>query len=61
MNVTLGLDMITYACLSLVLIVSIMILFKLYLNKDNINLNLSFLIGNKLNCSLNYYLIKIIK
>ena len=32
MNVIFGLDMITYACLSLVVILFMMILFKLYLN-----------------------------
>jgi hypothetical protein len=37
------------------------ILFKFYLNEDKLNLNLSWIIGTKLNNSLNYYLIKLIK
>ena len=61
MNVILGIDMITYACLSLIIILFIIVLFKFYLNEDKIKLNFSSLIGDKLNNSLNYYLIKIIQ
>lgn len=61
MNVILGLNMITYACLSLIIILFMMILFKFFLNEDKIKLNLSGLIGDKLNKSLNYYFIKIIQ
>lgn len=61
MNVILGLDMITWACLSLIFILFIIILFRFFFNEDNVKLNLSSLIGDNLNNSLNYYLIKIIK
>lgn len=53
--------MITSACLSLIIILSIMILFKFYLNEEKIKLNLINLIGDRLNNSCNYYLIKIIQ
>lgn len=47
--------MITYACLSLIIILSVILLFKF--NKDKIKAiapNLSSLIGDKKNNSLNY-------
>ena len=56
-----GLNMITYGCLSLIIILSLILLFKFFFNEDNIKLNLSSFIGNKLNNNINYYLIKIIK
>ena len=61
-NLILSIDMITYACLSLIIILFMLILFKFYLNeKNNVKLNLSSWIGEKWNNSLNYYLIKIIQ
>lgn len=56
-----GIEILNYACLSLIIYLFFIILFKFFLNEDKINLNLSSLIGEKLNKSLNYYLIKIIK
>lgn len=61
MLLILSIDILTCVCLSLVFILFMIILFKFYLNEDKIKLNLSSLIGDKANCSLNYYFIKIIK
>jgi hypothetical protein len=61
MNVILDLDLITYACLSLIIILFMIILFKFYLNQDRVKFNLSSLIDDKLNNKFNYYLIKIIQ
>ena len=36
-------------------------LFKFYLNEEKVKLNLSSLIGDKMNNNLNYYLIKLIQ
>jgi hypothetical protein len=47
--------------LSLIFILFIMILFKFYLNENQIKLNYSRLIGEKLNENFNYYIIKIIQ
>jgi hypothetical protein len=47
-------------CLSLIIILSIQILFKFYL-KDSINLNLSSLLGVNTNNKLEFYINKIIK
>jgi hypothetical protein len=52
--------MINYACLSLIIILFIILLFKFYL-KSSIQLNYSHLIGNYLNSVLNYYLTKILQ
>jgi hypothetical protein len=63
MDLILSINMITFACFSLIIILSMMILFKFFLNENKINLNLSSLIGgraSKFNNNLNYYLIKII-
>lgn len=56
-----SIDIINYACLSLIIILFMIISFKYYLNEENIKLNLSNLIGEKMNKNLNYYLIKIIQ
>lgn len=61
MVLLLSIDTLTLVCLSLTSILFIIILFKFFLNENNIKLNLSSLIGDKLNNSLNYYIIKIIK
>ena len=60
-DLILGIDMITYACFSLVIILSLMILFKFYLDENNIKFNLSSLLGTKTNNTLHYYFIQIIK
>jgi hypothetical protein len=54
------LEVIDYACLTILYILIIQLVYKLYL-KDNINLNLSKLLGNKINSKIEYYLNKIIK
>jgi hypothetical protein len=59
-NLLLSIDIITYTCLTLIIILFFIILFKFYLN-ENINLNLSRLIGVNLNSKLNYYIIKLIQ
>jgi len=61
MLLILSIDTLTCVCLSLILILFIMILFKFYLNEDKVKLNLSSLIGDKMNNNLNYYLIKLIQ
>lgn len=48
-------------CISLIVILSLMIIFKFYLDENKIKLNISNLLGNKLNDNLNYYLIKLIQ
>lgn len=53
-------EMMTYVCLSLVYILIIQLVFKLYI-KDNISLNLSKFFGNKYNAKLEFYFNKIIK
>lgn len=60
MILILSIDALTSVCLSLVIIMFIMILFKFFLN-ENIKLNLSGILGNKLNNTLQYYLVKLIK
>jgi hypothetical protein len=60
----LSIDTLTCVCLSLFIILFMMILFKFYLDKDNVKFNLSSLIGgraSKMNNNLNYYLIKLIQ
>ena len=59
-NLLLSIDIITYTCLTLIIILFFIILFKFYLN-ENINLNFSRLIGVNLNSKLNYYIIKLIQ
>ena len=49
-----------YVCLTLIYILIIQLVFKLYIN-DNVNLNLSKLLGNNINNKMEYYLNKIIK
>jgi len=53
-------EIINYACLSLVYILIIQLVFKLYF-KDNVSLNLSKLLGNNLNDKVEFYLNKMIK
>ena len=48
-------------CLYFILILYMNILFKFYLNEEKVKLNLSSLIGDKMNNNLNYYLIKLIQ
>lgn len=60
-NLILSINIISYACLSLIIILFFIILFKFYLNEDKIKLNISSYVGDKFNDSLNYYLIKLIK
>jgi hypothetical protein len=60
-DLILGIDMITYACFSLMILLSLMIFFKFYLDENKIKLNLYYLVGDKLNNNLEYYLIKLIK
>ena len=53
-------EIMCYLCLSLIYLLIIQLVFKLYF-KDSINLNLSKLLGNKINNKLEFYLNKIIK
>lgn len=53
-------EIMNYTCLGLVYILIIQLAFKLYF-KENINLNLNKLLGDKANTKLEYYLNKIIK
>lgn len=59
-DLILGIDMINYACLSLVIILFSIILFKFILN-FHIQFNLSKWLGNSLNTFLNHYLNKLIQ
>ena len=59
-NLLLDLEMTNYVCISLIIILVIQILFKFHL-KDNINLNLSNVLGNNIITWLEYCLNKIIK
>ena len=61
MLLLISIDTLTCVCLGFILILFMMILFKFYLNEDKVKLNLSSLIGDKLNNNLNYYLIKLIQ
>lgn len=54
------LEIIDYACLSIVYLLIIQLVFKLYF-KDSISLNLSKLLGDNFNVKVEYYLNKIIK
>ncbi|KAI0398634.1 hypothetical protein F4802DRAFT_340266 [Xylaria palmicola] len=60
MLLLLSIDTLTSVCLALIIILFMIILFKFYLNEDKVKLNLSSLIGDKMNKNLNYYLIKLI-
>jgi hypothetical protein len=53
-------EMMSYVCLSLIYLLIIQLVFKLYL-KNTISLNLSKLLGNNLNNKIEFYLNKIIK
>jgi hypothetical protein len=55
----LSIQIINYACLSLVFILTIQLLFK-FIIKDNIKFDISKIIGTNLNGKFNYYLNKII-
>lgn len=61
MLLILSIDTLTCVCLGFITILFMMILFKFYLNEDKVKMNLSSLIGDKMNNNLNYYLIKLIK
>ena len=61
MLLILCIDAITCVCLYFILILFMMILFKFYINEEKVKLNLSNLIGDKMNNNLNYYLIKLIQ
>ena len=54
------LEAMDYVCLSLIYILIIQLVFKFYI-KDNVNLNLSKLLGNNINMKIEFYLNKIIK
>jgi hypothetical protein len=56
-----SIDLINYACLGLIIVLAMILLFKFYLNEESFKLNLSNFIGDKLNNNLNHYLIKIIQ
>ena len=53
-------EIIDYACLSVIYILIIQLVFKLYFN-NNITLNLSKFLGNDFNKKMEFYLNKIIK
>lgn len=59
-NLLFDIEALNYICLSLVIILIIQILFKFYL-KENINLNLSNILGININNKMLYYLNMIIK
>ena len=61
MLLILCIDAITCVCLYFILILFMMILFKFYINEKKVKLNLSNLIGDRMNNNLNYYLIKLIQ
>jgi hypothetical protein len=58
-DLLLNLELTNYVCLSLILILAIQILFKFNM-KDSIKINLSKLLGNDFNKTLEYYFNKII-
>ncbi len=60
MDIILSVNMITFACFSLIIILSIMILFKFFFNEEKFSLDLSKFLGKNLNNNFNYYLIKLI-
>ena len=53
-------ELMSYTCLGIVYILIIQLIFKLYL-KDNVNLNLSKLLGDNINTKLKFYFNKVIK
>jgi len=59
-NILFDIEALNYICLSLVIILTIQILFKFYLI-DNIKLNISNILGININNKLQYYLNQIIK
>lgn len=58
-NLLLNIDIISFTCISLLIILSIQIIFKFFI-KDSINLNFSSVLGNNLNKRLEFYINKII-
>ena len=58
-DLLLNTELLNYTCLSLILILMIQIVFKFHL-KDNIKLNLSSILGYKINKNIEYYLNKLI-
>jgi hypothetical protein len=58
-DLLLNTEFLNYTCISLTLILMVQIIFKLHL-KDNTNLNLSNILGYKINNKLEYYLNKVI-
>lgn len=61
MVLLLSINALICVCLSLMVILSMMILFKFYLSENKIKLNLSKFLGDKINKNLNFYLIKLIQ
>ena len=61
MLLILCIEALTCVCLYFIIILFMMILFKFYINEEKVKLNLSSLIGDKMNNNLNYYLIKLIQ
>nr|YP_025845.1 hypothetical protein 11 [Moniliophthora perniciosa]AAQ74301.1 hypothetical protein 11 [Moniliophthora perniciosa] len=60
-NLIISIDLINGVCLTLIIILFFMILFKFYLKEEQIKINLSSLIGVDLNERFNYYIIKLIQ
>jgi hypothetical protein len=58
-DLLLNIEITNYVCISMLVILTIQILFKLHV-KDNIKLNFAFILGNKFNNNLELYLNKII-
>ena len=58
-NLLSNLEILSYTCLSLLIILSIQIIFKFYL-KDNVNLNFTNILGNYINNKTEFYINKVI-
>lgn len=61
MNVILSLDIMTYACLYLILNLFMIILFKFYFKEESFKFDISAFVGDKFNANFNFYLIKLIQ
>jgi hypothetical protein len=61
MLLILSIDTLTCICITLITILFMIILFTFYLNDEKVKMNLSSLIGDKMNNNLNCYFIKFIK
>lgn len=55
-----SIDIINYVCLFLVILLTMIILFKFYLNENKVNVNLNKLVGDRYNKVINHYVTKII-